>query len=475
MQLFNFENVHMHCNFVQNITKKQNKNSIMKKQTASISYVLLILISIFGFSCTKDSLDKTVEPTGDTGKFTDLVIPEGFTWTTAKNLQIDLLFVDDKDQPVTTDFEIYSDYPDGVKYMDATTAEDGSFKSKYKVAAQHKYMTIVLPGEEVVIVDYTDIALPDIGIEEAFEAKQTIVCKQSAFKSTRSETYQYFPAEEQFGTICFEDQWPYQGDYDFNDVVLDYNVKATFEDCFYVTKIDMVLYLRASGAAHHNGLGISFKHCWSWMGMPNPDIGSVKVNGNNIPAESGTMYPSYILIQDIEEIQPTHNTFPDNPFDDPIRFEVSIEFDSPAMDWWDVDLPLNNMFIFVNQDRGREVHLPWKVPTALANPDYVGTASDASDPYAFDPSNFKSTNSVAGYYTYMTEEGYPWGLDIYFDEAGDNLFRYPVEFMDIREAYSPAFDGWVQYWSPWDWYKPEYRVEGKVYETIPDPVYPEMQ
>ncbi len=447
----------------------------MKKQLIPVHYVLLILISIFGFSCTKDSLDKTVEPTGDTGKFTDLVIPEGFTWNTSKPLSLEIKLIDAEEKPVETNFEIYSSYPDGVKYLDGATDENGLFKSKYQVQSGTKSLVLVIPNESPIEITYIEKTIPELKNMEIYEAKGTYIVQQPSFKAKRNNYYQYYPSEHSFATLSFEDNWPYPADYDFNDVLIDYNVKTTASSYEMIDRIDMILYLRASGAHFHNGVGISFKHSWCWEGWPNPDISQVKVNGEVIPPESGTVYASYILIPDIEEYQPTYNTVEGKAFLDPIRFEVSIEFSSPAVDWWELDLPLNNMFIIVDQDRGREVHLPWYLPTALANPEYVGMGADASDPYAFEPDNFKSSDMIAGYYTYMTEEGYPWGLNIYFNEAGDNLFRYPVEFMDIREAYSPAFDGWVQYWSPWDWYKPEYRVEGKVYETIPDPVYPEMQ
>jgi hypothetical protein len=34
----------------------------------------------------------------------------------------------------------------------------------------------------------------------------------------------FTPSKSQAGTIAFEDLWPYYGDYDFNDVALNYQV-----------------------------------------------------------------------------------------------------------------------------------------------------------------------------------------------------------------------------------------------------------
>ena len=105
-----------------------------------------------------------------------------------------------------------------------------------------------------------------------------------------------------------------------------------------------------------------------------------------------------------------------------------------------------NPFIFINQDRGKEVHLKDHAPTQLANPVYFGSLNDASDP-------------GQGHY-YRSTTGLPWGLEIPVD------FSYPVEKADIVQTYL-HFAEWaqssgVQY--P-DWYmdKAGYRKADNVY------------
>ena len=448
----------------------------MKKMKLVSMLIMMAIIALTSFSCKKDTGST---PVPDSKKFSDLVVPDNFTWNTAEFLLIDLKFIDANQSPLATSFEVYSEYPNGIKFMDGASNENGLFTRKYKIANYRTSVTIVIPNQNPEVVALEEITVP-IGnfTASAMQAKKTITVSNPGFKSVVEETLQYYPAQGQFGTVIFEDTWPNAADYDFNDVVLDYHVIGTFDDDGYVTKVNMVLYLRASGANSQedrgNGVGISFKQPWSYDGEPYADIATVTVNNTPINAEA-TDYPSYILIGNVEDYQPTYNTFPDQAFLYPIRFDVEIIFNTPAEDWWEVELPLNNLFIFDSQDRGRETHIAWCLPTSLANPDYVGTGKDASDPEAFNPGNYKSGNMVVGSYAYMTEEGYPWGLNIYFDEGGNNWFLYPVEFMDIREAYDPAFSGWVENWDPWDWYMPEYRVAGKVYETIPVPIYPEME
>ena len=37
----------------------------------------------------------------------------------------------------------------------------------------------------------------------------------------------YYPSSQAFGTVMFEDQFPCQADYDFNDLVVEYNATVT--------------------------------------------------------------------------------------------------------------------------------------------------------------------------------------------------------------------------------------------------------
>jgi len=123
----------------------------------------------------------------------------------------------------------------------------------------------------------------------------------------------------------------------------------------------------------------------------------------------------------------------------------------------------------VNQDRGKEIHRPYDLPTSLANPAYAHTADDFTDLDVFLPENYKV---VGGYFTYMTEAMYPWAIDVYMGSSSDELFLYPAEFVQIQNGYS-SFEGWVETWDPYYWYLPEYRVPDSLYTKIPEPPYEE--
>ena len=111
-----------------------------------------------------------------------------------------------------------------------------------------------------------------------------------------------------------------------------------------------------------------------------------------------------------------------------------------------IGTPPYNPFIFINQDRGKEVHLKDHAPTELANPVYFGTMNDASNP------------SMSFYYRSST--GLPWGMEIPVD------FSYPVEKADILQTYN-HFAEWAQSSGTQytDWYmdKPGYRNAANVY------------
>jgi len=82
-----------------------------------------------------------------------------------------------------------------------------------------------------------------------------------------------------------------------------------------------------------------------------------------------------------------------------------------------------NPFIFINGDRGREVHLSNKPPTSLANTEYFNTFDDTSDP------------NIGRYY--KSTRNLPWALDIIHD------FVYPQEKVPIIYGYT-KFAEWAE-------------------------------
>ena len=93
-----------------------------------------------------------------------------------------------------------------------------------------------------------------------------------------------------------------------------------------------------------------------------------------------------------------------------------------------------NPFIFINGDRGKEVHLPGYAPTELANSKYFRTYHD-------------NTNPAKNTY-YKTLTNLPYALNI------PESFEYPVEGKAINSGYL-KFANWAQSGGNMftDWYK----------------------
>src|SRR5690606_10531952 len=67
----------------------------------------------------------------------------------------------------------------------------------------------------------------------------------------------FFPAKG-FATLMFEDLWPGIGDYDFNDLVVDYRINRITDSKNEVVEAVIELNTRAIGAGFKNGFGIEF-------------------------------------------------------------------------------------------------------------------------------------------------------------------------------------------------------------------------
>lgn len=67
---------------------------------------------------------------------------------------------------------------------------------------------------------------------------------------------QSIPATGEFSSLLFEDQWPSQGDFDFNDFVVDYHVEVFKSAAGQVRQLRYTFVPKAAGALFDNGLAI---------------------------------------------------------------------------------------------------------------------------------------------------------------------------------------------------------------------------
>lgn len=234
-----------------------------------------------------------------------------------------------------------------------------------------------------------------------------------------SATRTYQPGKDQFASLAFEDLWPADGDYDFNDMVVDYNVVTQATPGGDVTGLTATFVTRAVGASFANGFGVSLpiepRRVEQVRGTDlREGIVTTRPNGT----EAGTDNAVIVVYDNVHNRTSRaggfFNTDPSMPYRPPDTIRVEVAF-QPAVPPAQLGTAPYNPFIFVNGDRSREVHLPDVAPTAHASADWFGKSQDASD-------------ASAGRF-YKTRSNRPWALHL------PASFRYPKEKAGIRSAY----------------------------------------
>jgi len=259
-----------------------------------------------------------------------------------------------------------------------------------------------------------------------------------------------------YGTLAFEDLWPSRGDYDFNDIVIDYQFEIFSNLNNNIEQVNAVFVIKAIGASLHNGFGFQLSHAIDQDDLT--IIGSqitedyITLNPNG--TEAGQSKPTIIVFDDsFEHLQHPGtgsgiNTTPGAPYVEPVTLTINILFAQDKYSYSTLDISNFNPFLIVSQTRGIEVHLPYYPPTDLVDTNLFGTLHDDSNP-------------TTGRY-YVTSSNLPWGINIY------ESFDYPIEKQEILGAY-PKFVGWAESSGALysDWYKdlPGYRNSSVIYQV----------
>lgn len=223
------------------------------------------------------------------------------------------------------------------------------------------------------------------------------------------------------GTLTYEDQWPSEGDYDMNDVVLKYH-----STLYRKTKDNSVYKIVNEFTPIHNGGTYT---CGFGYQLHNIELSAIKSIDFSDPSssryESGQSHPTIILF---DELKSALNK----------TFTVTLELnDTPETQV----APPYNPFIFVN-GRGKEVHLVNYPPTSKADFTLFNTDKDVSNP-----------SERIYYLTRYNEDDLtlmPFGINL----PGITDFNIPVEGVRIYKTY-PRFIEWVKSKGEnnTDWYK----------------------
>jgi LruC domain-containing protein len=250
----------------------------------------------------------------------------------------------------------------------------------------------------------------------------------------------YYPSANSFSTVVFEDNWPFEGDYDMNDLVANLKTSIYYTDKK-ATLVNISGQLTAVGAAYHNGFGIRL-----------PDVLRDQIDEEGInytindrqvknysPLEAGRYEAIFILAYNTwsyvsaGEDCTFYRTEEGCGSDVQMRFNITIPFKEP------IETNISGIFdpfLFATPGawhgdhfatppgRSYEIHLKNQHATEAFDYTFMNqSGEDASNP---DNKHF-----------FQTKNGLPWAMEV------GNEWKYPKEYRDVTHAY-PKFPSFVR-------------------------------
>jgi LruC domain-containing protein len=230
----------------------------------------------------------------------------------------------------------------------------------------------------------------------------------------------YAPTVASSGSVSYEDLWPSKGDYDFNDLVVDYTYNQIANSKNMITSIEAKYTIKNIGGSYKNGFAITLPVSPSVIKNVTGQLlnsGFVKLNANGTEANQDK---SVIFVVE-NAISKKGTTIP-----------IVINFSTPVSTK-ELGVPPFDPFLVVNGNRDNEVHLPDQAPTTLGR-SALGSKDDTSNP-------------GNGRY-YKTSNNLPWAINLYTG------FTPPAEKVTIDKVY-PRFISWANSGGTkdLDWYK----------------------
>jgi LruC domain-containing protein len=259
----------------------------------------------------------------------------------------------------------------------------------------------------------------------------------------------YYPSQHGFGTLAFEDNWPFLGDYDMNDLVVDYRYTVVSNGQNRPIEMQAKYVLKASGANFRNGFGVEFPFEASLVNsatghkVTNTNIVTLGANG----LETGQTKAVVIPFDDAYTVMNAttgFNTYNGGVYKVPDTTNMQITFTRGLTQAEFGTVPFNP-FIISNRIRGREIHLPGYTPTQKIDTRYYRTGADNTIP---------NQNKY-----FKTSTNLPWAV------AFTEQFAYPAENKVISTAYTKFID-WAQSGGATNtnWYKDSANmVQSRIY------------
>lgn len=426
---------------------------------------LTLLLGLSLVSCVNNDKDLTDSSATTTAKATsELQVPADFTWETMQMVQLNIT------SPVDATISVYSDEACTNKLVQVPAAAGVVSKVQVTVPDASKNVYIQYPISEkenkVVAVALTSKAnSPATRGEtepEVYSVGEDALLGIYSFKAADDKTYDLTHYTTS-GTVMFEDNWPYLGDYDLNDVVVDYNIDGYISQGNYYDKssgyerLEVALTIRAIGGYLPNKIGFTLalpSTAKSYAMLKQSDIakyagldekqGNLSVTLANPSQSSAT--PIFYVNNIRSLVNPTYfNTTKKDGDAVTVKFVI---YPKATYNNWTLNNKVLASFSALSQDifmvtsAGREIHMRGYMPTSL----YTNYATDASV-------NKNLSKSI----TYATADNHVWGVKI---PAG---YAYPKETIDAKDAFT-GFASWITSGgvNNQDWYK--YPVLGMIFE-----------
>lgn len=416
----------------------------MNAKNALLGLLLVGSSAVLLSSCEKNDV---YDPSKGQKKTDELVVPEGFDWKSSQNVTAKMT------SPRATSVAIFTD----------------------KACTQQLAVLPVPQGESTITMEVPN-ATPSLWFQYNVEGGKTEVMeapiqkaatrakegasswttdvlfpdKVDASQISKMEIYQ--PANGDFGTIMFEDGWPNTLDYDFNDFVVNYNIKAkAYMDngAMDYTELTITLKLRALGGSLPYRFCMQIGHRMATdasagtvsgtsMEILSKDVLDHWVNeitmGGKMELIEGTQY--VIVAVDFDELRGMYggeffNTekahlytgeVPTISFtlklDEKRHIKENPERNKPYFEGFG-DQSAIDYFLQRTDGTNREIHMLDWMPTEL----YTNYAADAGPD--------------SGDVYYCNDRRFVWGLKVPEEIA------WPVERQDISGVY-PFFSEWIE-------------------------------